>query len=98
MLERGGGACQSQFKPCVRRRWFVRSAGGQPAKFAVYAVAGLALVIYLLSLAGEAGATSGNAIDYENNAITIALERSHRSWMPIGPLTRRAMWFWPMSC
>ncbi|MGB1639768.1 MAG: peptide ABC transporter substrate-binding protein, partial [Pseudohongiellaceae bacterium] len=54
---------------------FVRSAGGQLAKFAVYAMAGLALVIYLLSvLAGEAGSTtSGNAIDFENNAITIAL-------------------------
>ena len=54
---------------------FVRSAGGQLAKFAVYAIAGLTLVIYLLSvLAGEAGSTtSGNAIDFENNAITIAL-------------------------
>ena len=53
----------------------VRSAGGQLAKLAVYAMAGLALVIYLLSvLAGEAGSTtSGNAIDFENNAITIAL-------------------------
>ena len=34
---------------------FVRSAGGQLAKFTLYAMAGLALVIYLLSvLAGEA--------------------------------------------
>ncbi len=53
----------------------VRSAGGQLAKLAVYAMGGLGLVIYLLSvLAGEAGSTtSGNAIDFENNAITIAL-------------------------
>ena len=53
----------------------VRSAGGQLAKLAVFAMAGLALVIFLLSvLAGEAGSTtSGNAIDFENNAITIAL-------------------------
>jgi len=53
----------------------MRSAGGQLAKLAVFAMAGLALLIFLLFvLAGEAGSTtSGNAIDFENNAITIAL-------------------------
>ena len=66
---------ESTLNPVSGDDGFVRSAGGQLAKFAAYAVAGLALVIYLLSVvAGEAGSTiSGNAIDYENNAITIAL-------------------------
>ena len=66
---------ESSLNPVSRDDGFVRSVGGQLAKFAAYAMVGLALVIYLLSLvAGEAGSTiSGNAIDYENNAITIAL-------------------------
>ena len=66
---------ESSLNPVSGDDGFVRSAGGQLAKFSVYALAGLALVIYLLSfVAGEAGSTtSGNAIDYENNAITIAL-------------------------
>lgn len=66
---------ESIFKSVPGDDKFVRSAGGQLAKFTLYAMAGLALVIFLLSvLAGEAGSTtSGNAIDFENNAITIAL-------------------------
>ena len=66
---------ESSFNSVPGDDQFVHSAGGQLAKLAVYAMAGLALVIYLLSvLAGEAGSTtSGNAIDFENNAITIAL-------------------------
>ena len=66
---------ESSLNPVSGDDGFVRSAGGQLAKFAIYAVAGLGMVIYLLSfVAGEAGSTiSGNAIDYENNAITIAL-------------------------
>lgn len=54
---------------------FTHSAGIQLAKFAGIAIAGLAAFTYLLwIIAGEAGSTtSGNAIDIENNAITIAL-------------------------
>ena len=54
---------------------FTHSAGIQLAKFAGIAIAGLAAFIYLLwIIAGEAGSTtSGNAIDVENNSITIAL-------------------------
>ena len=54
---------------------FTHSAGIQLAKFAGYAIFGLAACIYLLSIvAGGAGSTtSGNAIDIENNSITIAL-------------------------
>jgi oligopeptide transport system substrate-binding protein len=54
---------------------FTHSAGIQLAKFAGIAIVGLAAFIYLLwIIAGEAGSTtSGNAIDVENNSITIAL-------------------------
>ncbi len=54
---------------------FTRSAGKQLAVYALYSIAALALVMFVLSVAaGSAGSTtSGNAIDIENNAITISL-------------------------
>lgn len=54
---------------------FIHSAGKRLAVYAIYALAGLAAFIYVLSLAiGNTGSTgSGSAIDVENNSITIAL-------------------------
>lgn len=54
---------------------FTRSAGKQLAVYAFYTIAALAFVMFVLSVAaGSAGSTtSGNAIDIENNAITISL-------------------------
>lgn len=56
---------------------FTRSAGKQLAVYALYAIVALALVMFVLSVAaGSAGSTtSGNAIDIENNAITISLRQ-----------------------
>jgi ABC-type oligopeptide transport system substrate-binding subunit len=59
----------------VNEDGFTRSAGRQLALYAVYALLGLAAVVYLLSLlAGGAGSNvSGGAIDAANNRITIVL-------------------------
>lgn len=53
---------------------FTHSAGRQLLIYALYVLAGLALLFYVLSLVvGGSSAVSGGAIDVENNAITIAL-------------------------
>lgn len=55
---------------------FTQSAGRQLAGYALAAVAVLAGIMTLLSLAlGEAGGAGGGAIDYENNRITITLRQ-----------------------
>lgn len=54
---------------------FTRSAGKQLALYALYAVVGLILLVYILSVAaGRTGSNSaGQAIDVENNSVTITL-------------------------
>ena len=54
---------------------FTRSAGKQLAIYAVYAVVGLSVMVYLLSIAaGHTGSSNvGQAIDVENNTVTITL-------------------------
>jgi len=54
---------------------FTRSAGKQLALYAFYAIAALAAVMLMLSVAagGVGSTTAGNAIDVDNNAITIVL-------------------------
>ena len=54
---------------------FTRSAGKQLALYALYAVISLSVLVYILSLAAaQFGSNStGQAIDVENNAVTITL-------------------------
>lgn len=54
---------------------FTRSAGKQLALYALYAIAAVAAVMFVLSVAagGAGSSATGNAIDVENNSITIAL-------------------------
>jgi oligopeptide transport system substrate-binding protein len=55
---------------------FTQSAGRQLAAYALAAVAVLAGIMTLLSLAlGDAGGTGGGAVDFENNSITITLRQ-----------------------
>ena len=55
---------------------FTQSAGRQLAAYALAAVAVLAGIMTLLSLAiGNAGGTGGGAVDFENNSITITLRQ-----------------------
>ncbi len=61
----------------INQESFTGAAGMQLALYAAYAIAALAIVLYLLSLAaGSASGSnvSGAAIDEENNSITIALK------------------------
>lgn len=76
---------------------FTHSVGIQLARFAGIAIAGLAAFIYLLwIIAGEAGSTtSGNAIDVENNSITIALREEPPNSMPIGQQMPPVWSCWP---
>ena len=55
---------------------FTQSAGRQLAAYALAAVAVLAGIMTMLSLAlGDAGGAGGGAVDFENNSITITLRQ-----------------------
>jgi len=58
----------------ITEQSFARSAGKQLALYTLYAVIALGVLVYLLSLGvGGSGATTGSAIDVENNSITITV-------------------------